>query len=82
MSYYIEKISEQPNSFKYIGEKQKVAACKMEFICDTDEDIKKLPTTYIPDENGRYCAPGSTAMVIAPFGMYVLGVSDNRWIKI
>lgn len=82
MSYYIEKISEQPNSFKYTGEKQKVSACKMEFICDTEEDLTALPTTYIPDEHGRYCAPGSTATVINPFGMYILGVTDNRWIKI
>ena len=82
MGYYIENIGGSHNSMTYTGEDQKVSAQTMKFVCDTEADIAKLPTTYIPDEEGRYCAPGSTATVIKPFGVYVLGVTENSWIKI
>lgn len=39
-----------------------------EFVCDTEEDVKELPTD---------CCAGSTAVVAEPFGGYMMNASKE-----
>lgn len=62
-----------------------------EFVCDTPEDIEKLPTRLrrgaeqpdSPDPAVSYQThPGSTATVIQTGDVYMLRYDEDRWQKL
>ena len=52
-----------------------ISAYVSEFVCDTEDDIKNLPT----EKNKVY--PGSTCLVTATSEVYILNAS-RKWVKI
>lgn len=44
-----------------------------EYVCDTEDDIKDLPTTG--------CAPGSAAIIISTGSVYMMD-SEGKWVEI
>lgn len=78
MAFKITKINGQPNSVE-----------TREFICQTEDDIAKLPRYGIhgtqDDINDTVsnnpCAIGSTALVCTTANVYILA-PDNSWIKL
>lgn len=52
-----------------------ISAYVSEFVCDTEADIKDLPT----DKNKVY--PGSTCLVASTSEVYILNAS-REWVKI
>ena len=59
-----------------------------QFYCDTDTDIKNLPTSSVAgvkqDENStahKCCSVGSECLVLGTTSVYVLNSSDE-WVKL
>ncbi len=52
-----------------------ISAYVSEFVCDTEDDIKNLPT----EKNKVY--PGSTCLVVSTSEIYILNAS-RQWVKI